>query len=61
MAFFRLVALTGLVAAASAGIYPDGHFDVAVKINDEATFDTEVQAAVDGDHTLFIRWIASEG
>jgi hypothetical protein len=50
-----------LVAAASAGIYPDGHFDVAVKINDEATFDTEVQAAVDGDHTLFIRWIASEG
>ena len=36
MAFIRIFALTGLVAAASAGIYPDGHFDVAVKISDEA-------------------------
>ena len=36
MAFLRIVALTGMVAAASAGIYPDGHFDVCTQINDEA-------------------------
>jgi hypothetical protein len=57
---FRLIALAALAGVAAAGIYPDDHWNYVTKLTND-NFDSEVQKAVDGDHTLMVRWIASEG
>ena len=57
----RLPALATLLAAtASAGIYPSGHFDVSTKLTTD-NYQSVIQSAVEGDKTLVVRWIASEG
>jgi len=54
-----LAALTvGLLA--TAGIYPDGHFDSVFKATTD-NFEAHVKQEVDAGKTLFVRWIASEG
>jgi hypothetical protein len=50
-----------LLGSANAGIYPDDHWDHVTKLSNDAEFDANVEKAVNGDHTLFVRWIASEG
>jgi hypothetical protein len=52
-----LVAFATL-GVANAGIYPDG---LASTILTNDNFDSTVASAVEGDQTLFVRWIASEG
>jgi len=47
-----------LMAATAAAIYPSDHWSYATKVTTD-NFDSLVQDAVDGDHTLFVRWIAS--
>jgi hypothetical protein len=56
-----ILVFLGLVGLVVGGIYPAGHFDVATELKSDAQHDQLVQEAVNGDHTLFIRWIASEG
>jgi hypothetical protein len=50
-----------LALVVDAGIYPADHFQYATKIEDQQQYDAAVNEAVNGEHTLFIRWIASEG
>jgi len=54
------VAMLAAMAGVSAAIYPDDHWSYSTKLTEE-NFDAEVQKAVDGDHTLMVRWIASAG
>ena len=63
MAPAKLSALSGLLLAhaVAAGIYPDGHFDVATKLTSQGQMDSLVQETIDKGNTLFVRWIASEG
>jgi hypothetical protein len=58
---FRAIFTAALAGVAVAGIYPDDHWDYATKLENDADFDAAVSAATEGDHTLFVRWIASEG
>jgi len=48
------------VATASAGIYPDDHWQYSTQLTAD-NFDSTVQEAIDAGKTLFVRWIASEG
>jgi len=57
----KLLALAAAVGLASAGIYPDDHWNYASKLSNDEEFDAEIAKAVEGDQTLFVRWIASEG
>lgn len=63
----RAVLLAGLALVAvcasvvSAGIYPEDHWNYATQLKSEADYKSVVEKAVSGDHTLFVRWIASEG
>ena len=52
--------VVALAAVASAGIYPDGHFDVSTKLTKDNYKDI-IQQTIDADQTLMVRWIASEG
>jgi len=45
---------------ASAGIYPDNHWEHATELS-TANADSFVKDNVDAGKTVFIRWIASEG
>ena len=55
------VLLAALMAVgASAGIYPDDHWDYSTKLTVDS-FDAHVKEQVDAGKTLFVRWIASEG
>jgi hypothetical protein len=56
----QILLLVSWAGSAVAGIYPDDHWNFSTELTDE-NFDANVQEAVDGDHTLFVRWIASEG
>jgi hypothetical protein len=56
----RVALLALAVGTASAGIYPDGHFDVATKLT-TSNYKDVIQEAIDADKTLMVRWIASEG
>ena len=56
----RGVVLALAAACAAAGIYPDGHFDVATKLTKD-NYQGVIQQAIDADQTLMVRWIASEG
>ena len=56
-----LLLLLGLVGLVLGGIYPEGHFDASVQLNSDDDYNKLVSEAVNGDHTLFVRWIASEG
>lgn len=56
----RLLTVGLLATLCDAGIYPDGHFDIAHKMT-ESTFEDTVKKEVDAGKTLFVRWIASEG
>lgn len=54
------MAPTAVVWLAVAGaFYPDGHFERVTRITADNVEDT-IRAAVDGDKTLFVRFIASE-
>lgn len=57
----RALLLASLAGLAAAGIYPDDHWQYSTKLTNDDEFNAKVQEAVDGDHTLFVRWIASEG
>jgi hypothetical protein len=46
--------------AFSAAIYPTDHWSYSKKLT-TANFESEIQAAVDGGKTMFVRMIASEG
>lgn len=59
MRTFQVAALVSAIAGVTA-IYPDDHWDYSTKLTED-NFDGEVSKAVDGDHTLFVRWIASSG
>ena len=39
----------------------DDHWNYASKLSNDEEFDAEIAKAVEGDQTLFVRWIASEG
>jgi len=54
-----LVAFTA-TALASAGLYPEGHWDRATELS-AANADDFVKSNVDAGKTVFVRWIASEG
>ena len=56
----RGVVLALAATCAAAGIYPDGHFDVATKLTKD-NYQDVIQQAIDADQTLMVRWIASEG
>ena len=56
-----VVAVLALTAVVHAGIYPADHFQYSAKIETQEQHDALIADAVAGDHTLFIRWIASEG
>jgi len=56
-----VVVVAVVMTAIQAGIYPADHFQYATKIDSEEIHNRLVSEAVNGDHTLFIRWIASEG
>lgn len=56
-AILGLLSIIGLAGA----IYPEGHWDHATKVTSKAHLDQLVDANVNGDSTLFVRWIASEG
>ena len=49
-----------MAAALVAAIYPAEHWQYSTKLT-TSNFDAQVQAAVDSDKTLMVRWIASEG
>jgi len=58
----RAALLLGLVAAASAGLYPDDLFDVGKStMLDSETFDDYVSDRIDEGRTTFVRFVASEG
>lgn len=59
MAILTTMAMA-LMGLASAGIYPDGHFDYVLKPTKD-NFEDMVKEQVDAGKTLFVRWIASEG
>lgn len=59
MAALSVLAMT-LLGFASAGIYPDGHFDYVTKMT-VANHEEVIKSNVDAGKTLFVRWIASEG
>jgi len=59
MAALSVLAIT-LMGFASAGIYPDGHFDHVTKMT-VANHEEVIKSNVDAGKTLFVRWIASEG
>lgn len=56
-----VMAAAALAVAHAAGIYPDDHWNYVTKLEDDAGLEAEINKAVEGDHTLFVRWIASEG
>ena len=60
MAVLRGLVLALATGCAAAGIYPDGHFDVATKLTKD-NYQDVIQQAIDADQTLMVRWIASEG
>jgi len=60
MAALSVVLTLSLTSLASAGIYPDGHWDRATELSTENA-DACVKENVDKGKTVFIRWIASEG
>jgi len=60
MAALSVVLTLSLTGLASAGIYPDGHFDRSTELTTENA-DAFVKENVDKGKTVFIRWIASEG
>jgi len=60
MAALSVVLTLSLTSLASAGIYPDGHFDRSTELSTENA-DAFVKENVDKGKTVFIRWIASEG
>jgi len=61
MALLRaLSAVASVAGIATAGIYPDGHWDRATSLNTENA-DDFVKSGVDAGKTVFVRWIASEG
>lgn len=47
-------------AQVASAIYPDDHWQYSTKLTSD-NFDEEVAKAVDGEHTLMVRWIASSG
>ena len=49
-----------LLAAGTAGIYPDGHWKTATKLT-TSNFESFVKESVDSGKTAIVRWIASEG
>ena len=51
-----LLALSGI----SQAIYPDDHWDYSKELTTD-NFESTVQAEIDADRTLFVRWIASPG
>lgn len=58
----RVVILAASLAfAQAAGIYPNDHWDYSLKLRSENDLKSAVDKAVNGDHTLIVRWIASEG
>lgn len=42
-------------------IYPSDHFEYSTQLRSDADLKSAVDSAVKGDHTLFVRWIASKG
>ena len=60
MARLAVLSFAALATVASA-IYPDDHWKYSTQLNDDAAYDNLVKEAVEGDHTLFVRWIASAG
>jgi hypothetical protein len=57
----RSLAFLAGVGLCAAGIYPDDHWQYATKLSSDDELNAMVAEAVEGDKTLFIRWIASEG
>lgn len=49
-----------LLVGGGPAIYADDHWSYSTKLTKD-NFDATVAAAVEGEHTLFVRWIASEG
>jgi len=56
----RVLALLATATVASAGIYPDSHWNHATKLT-TSNADDFVKENVDKGKTVFVRWIASEG
>lgn len=56
----RVVTLAAVAAMATAGIYPDGHWDHSTELS-TGNADSFVKENVDDGKTVFVRWIASEG
>ena len=63
MARISLSVLGMFAAAASTAvaIYPPDHWSYSTKVSSQEIYDNLVAKAVEGDHTLFVRWIASSG
>jgi len=55
-----IASAAALVFATAAGIYPDGHWDYATKLNTN-NVDEWIKTNVDSGKTCFVRFIASEG
>jgi len=54
----QLLLITAL--ASVHAIYPDDHWKFSTKLT-KATFSPSIQAEIEADKTVFVRWIASEG
>jgi len=56
-----LAVATAMLVTSVAAIYPDDLWQRSTKVTSQENFDETIQQAIDGDGTLFVRWIASEG
>lgn len=60
MAALSVLCSLAALGLASAGIYPDGHWDHSTELS-TSNADDFVKTNVDAGKTVFVRWIASEG
>ena len=56
----RALLLAVMAAVASAGIYPDDHWQFSTKLT-TSNADEFIKSNIDKGKTVFVRWIASEG
>lgn len=57
---FVLSLLFRAVMIAGAGIYPDDHWTYSTKLT-TGNYAEKIQAEIDNEKTVFVRFIASEG